>query len=354
MGDIYFSGRSETQEIPPLDLPDSSKAYGKKRKKRSLPIKIAVAFLLAAAIIMSAAFAYVYDLMGRTNYNEQGNKPNVYVNSDDLMQDERVINILFIGVDARVPDVNSRSDSMLLFSIDKNNDKIKLTSFMRDTWVMLPESKSYAKLNASCTYGGAQYVIDTIEYNFNLKIDSYVLVDFNAFMSIIDSLGGVNVEVTEKEAKTMRDEYFFKTQAGESVLMNGNEALWYSRIRYLDSDFMRTFRQRKVVSAVVEKSTDISIFKLTDILKDILPVVETDLNPLELTKLAMGAAFIYRNYDIKQARIPADDTWQSAKKKGQDVLEADLGANQKYLEDFLYKPDSVDETATESKSNAGG
>ena len=142
----------------------------------------------------------------------------------------------------------------------------------------------------------------------------------------------------------MQDEYFFKTQAGDSVHLNGNEALWYSRIRYLDSDFMRTYRQRKVVTAIIQKARNTSLFELIDIVKDILPVVETDLNPVKLTKLAMGALIIYRNYDIEQARIPADDTWKSANKKGQDVLEADLGANQKYLEDFLYKPDLQEET----------
>ncbi len=348
MGDVYFSGRSNTQDIPPIGQPDTNQQRKKNGNKKHLPFKLAIAFLLAVAIILTGTFAYVYDLMRRTNFNEQGNKPNVYVNSGDLMQDKNVLNILLLGVDARVPNVNSRSDSMLLFSIDKNNKKMKLTSFMRDTWVMLPESKSYAKLNASCTYGGAQYVIDTIEYNFNIKIDSYVLVDFNAFMSIIDSLGGIDLEITQEEAKTMRDEYFFKTQAGDSVHLDGNEALWYSRIRYLDSDFMRTYRQRKVVTAIVQKAGNTSLFKLSDILKDILPVVETDLNPLELTKLAMGALIIYRNYDIEQARIPADDTWKSANKKGQDVLEADLGANQKYLENFLYKFDVQKETQSDT------
>lgn len=344
MGDVYFSGRSDTQDILPTNLPEKNQKQKKNGKKKFLPFKIAIVFLLVTAIVLTGSFAYVYDLMRRTNFNEQGNKPNVYVNSGDLMQDKNVLNILLLGVDARVPNVNSRSDSMLLFSIDKNNKKIKLTSFMRDTWVMLPESKTYAKLNASCTYGGAQYVIDTIEYNFNIKIDSYVLVDFNSFMSIIDSLGGVDLEITQKEAKTMQDEYFFKTQAGDSVHLNGNEALWYSRIRYLDSDFMRTYRQRKVVTAIIQKARNTSLFELIDIVKDILPVVETDLNPDKLTKLAMGALIIYRNYDIEQARIPADDTWKSANKKGQDVLEADLGANQKYLEDFLYKPDLQEET----------
>jgi polyisoprenyl-teichoic acid--peptidoglycan teichoic acid transferase len=345
MGDIYFSGRTNTEEIPPLNQPGPPPLPPKKNKKRFLPLKIAVAFLLIVVVVFSAGFLYVYSLMRTTDYNEEGHKDNVYVDSNILKQDENVINILFIGVDARVEDTASRSDSMILFSIDKNNNKIKLTSFMRDTWVDIPD-KGFAKLNAACTYGGAQLVMDTLEYNLNIKINNYILVDFDAFMTIIDKLGGIEVEITDKEAETMRDDYFFKTQPGSDVHLDGNEALWYCRIRYLDSDFMRTFRQRKVVTSIIDKAEKTGIIELTGILKDVLPIVETDINPLDLTKLAMGATMLYRGYDIEQARIPADDTWHNATKKGQAVLEADIGANQIYLEDFLYKPDSEKETAT--------
>jgi LCP family protein required for cell wall assembly len=282
--------------------------------------------------------------MQKTDYNELGNKSNVYVNTSDLMQNENVINILFIGVDARAQDIASRSDSMILFSIDKNNKKIKLTSFLRDTWVSMPQTKKYAKLNAACMYGGAQYVIDTIEYNFNIKVDNYILVDFVAFETIVDKLGGIQVEVTQKEANNMREEYDLNIEAGENILLDGNEALWYSRIRHLDSDFMRTLRQRKVMSSMIEKAKETGIIELMDILQDILPLAETDINPIELSKLAIGAGLIYIQYDIEQTRIPAEGTWKNATIYGQAVLEADIDANQQYLEYFLYTPDTEKET----------
>lgn len=351
MNDIYFSNQSNTQPIPPLNpnnepLPKPSPKQNKRRKKRFLFVKFVFSLFLVFAIALSASFAYIYTLMRKTDYNELGNRDNVYVNTADLMQNEKVVNILFVGVDARTQNEKSRSDSMILFSIDKNNKKIKLTSFMRDTWVNMPETKKYAKLNAACTYGGAQYVIDTIEYNFNVKIDNYILVDFESFKTIVDKLGGIQVEVTPKEAKNMREEFFLDIQAGESVLLDGNEALWYSRIRYLDSDFFRTQRQRKVITSVIEKARKTGKFELVDILEDILPLAETDLDPMELTKLAIGAGLIYIRYDIEQTRIPADDTWKNATKKGQSVLEADIGANQKHLKDFLYTPDAEKETTS--------
>ena len=129
---------------------------------------------------------------------------NVYVDSSTLMHDSKVTNILLIGVDGSSSDTSLRSDTMLMVSIDRNNKKIKLTSFLRDTWAVIPSTKSYNKLNAACSYGGAQLVMDTIEYNYNVKIDHYMLVGFDMFETIIDSVGGIDVEVTEKEAQFMR------------------------------------------------------------------------------------------------------------------------------------------------------
>lgn len=344
MDDIFFSKKADTQELPPLEpKPGTTRDINSKSKKRFSLLKAFLLLMLAAVFVFLASFGYIYNMMRKTDYNPAGHKSNVYVDNNDLMSDKNVLNILFIGVDARAQDVASRADSMILFSIDKNNKKIKLTSFMRDTWVDIPD-RGFSKLNAACTYGGAQYIMDTIEYNFNIKIDSYVMVDFDAFMTIIDKLGGINVEITDKEAKNLRDEFYLKTQAGASVHLDGNEALWYCRIRYLDSDFMRTFRQRKVITAIIEKAKSTNLSELVDILKGILPVVETDLNPLDLTKLAVGAASVYIRYDVEQFRIPADGTWENATKKGQSVLLANLGENQKLLKDFLYMPESENQT----------
>ncbi len=138
--------------------------------------------------------------MGSFNYNEAGHKNNVYVDESNLFSSKDVTNILFLGVDRRNADEKSRSDTMMMLSIDRANKKLKLTSFLRDSWVYIPDH-GYAKLNASCSWGGAQLVMDTLEYNFNVKIDHYVLVDFDMFKSIVNKLGGITVEVTEKEGK---------------------------------------------------------------------------------------------------------------------------------------------------------
>jgi len=345
MDDVHFSDYKSDANSPSPEIQQEVPAKtGKKSKKRFVLLKTVFALLLAAVLVFSASFGYIYNLMRTTNYNEAGHKANVYVNSSDLMQDKNVVNILFIGVDRRAQDIASRSDSMILFSIDKNNKKIKLTSFMRDTWVDIPD-KGFAKLNAACTYGGAQLVMDTLEKNFNVHIDHYLLVDFDTFAGIVNKLGGVNVEITKSEATYMRDKVHLKVSAGSSVHLNGNEALWYCRIRYLDSDFMRTFRQRKVVTSIIQEAGKTSLPKLINLVKGILPFVETDLNPLDLTKLAIGAGFSYIKYDVEQKRVPANGTWKNAMIKGQAVLQTDLGANQDMLRNYLYTNEQASETS---------
>lgn len=319
-------------------MEDIKSGRKKRRRKKHVVLKI---FLALIALILVAAIAggtYLYRLMGSFNYNEAGHKNNVYVDESNLFSSKDVTNILFLGVDRRNADESSRSDTMMMVSIDRANKKLKLTSFLRDSWVYIPDN-GYAKLNASCSWGGAQLVMDTLEYNFNAKIDHYVLVDFDMFKNIVNKLGGITVEVTEKEAKYMRNDVHLDIQAGEAVQLDGNEALWYCRIRYLDSDFMRTQRQRKVISAIIDKAKSTPIPTLIEMVQEILPDVETDMKQSDLMKLASGAALSYMRYDVEQMRIPADGTWKSKTIKGQDVLSLDIEKNQQLLYDFLYTKD---------------
>ena len=347
-----YDRRPPQQQRPPQcgkpgqPMEDIKSGRPKHRRKKHVVLKI---FLALIALILVAAIAggsYLYHLMGSFNYNEAGHKNNVYVDESKLFSSKNVTNILFLGVDRRNADQNSRSDTMMMLSIDRVNKKLKLTSFLRDSWVYIPDH-GYAKLNASCSWGGAQLVMDTLEYNFNVKIDHYVLVDFEMFKNIVNKLGGITVEVTEKEAKYMRNEVHLDIQAGENVKLDGNEALWYCRIRYLDSDFMRTQRQRKVISAIIEKAKSTPIPTLIEMVQEILPDVETDLTQSELMKLASGAALSYIRYDVEQMRIPVDGTWKSKTIKGQDVLSLNIEKNQQLLHDFLY---TKDEEKTTQKS----
>ncbi len=317
--------------------PPPEKNNKKPKKKRGFFRKIK-ALILIAAIIFGIGTGLIYFTFSSVNYTETGHSKNVFLDSSSLMQSPMVQNILLIGVDRRNPDDSSRSDTMLLVSVNSATRKIKLTSFMRDSYVYIPEMKTNAKLNAACTRGGAQTVMDTIEYNFNIRIDHYMMVDFTMFEDIINGLGGVNVEVTEKEAVYMRDiVHLQNVVSGESVHLNGNEALWYCRIRKLDSDFMRTGRQRKVMTALINKCKRTNPVELYKLMGDIVSRVETDMSPLSLTWLAVNGLIRYLHYDIEQGSVPADGTWKSKSIDGQSVLSLDLNKNVKYLEEFIYE-----------------
>ncbi len=352
--DIYISRNRQTESYADYDLdefesdnyenipdeedPEPEEPPKKKKKRKSKLFRTVRAVVLLVILLAGMGTALVYHTFSSVNYTETGHKDNVFLDSDTLIQSASVKNILLIGVDRRNPDDTSRSDTMLMVSINTATKKIKLTSFMRDSYVYIPEKKKSAKLNAACTWGGAQMVMDTIEYNFNVEIDHYMLVDFSMFESIVDGLGGVTVEITEKEAKYMRDAvHLTNIKAGEAVHLNGKEALWYCRIRKLDSDFMRTERQRKVMTAIIDNCKSTSPAKLYEIVGDVLSRVETDMSPASLTGLAINGLFRYLHYDIEQGSVPAEGTWKSKSVSGQSVLSLDLGANIAYLKEFIYE-----------------
>ena len=189
-------------------------------------------------------------------------------------------------------------------------------------------------MNASFSNDGAQGVMDTIEYNFGIDVHDYVSVDFEAFETIIDLLGGVTVDgVTEKEAKYMNREAKTSIKAGSNH-MDGYEALWYCRIRKLDSDFYRTQRQRKVLSAVIDKLRA-DPEKLLDILNEAMPYVTTSISKKEIKSIGKSA-LTYVNYEVLQQQIPADKTWRDGNVNGSYVIDFDIAENKAILQEFIY------------------
>lgn len=334
---------SPKRPVPPQDISSGAK---KKSSKKKIGcgcgcLGVIAIFLIIVGVIGFSVFRVANSLLSEMKYDDTIHS-NVFVNEEDLFKSDEVTNILLIGVDRRQSEESSRSDTMMLLSIDRANKKIKLTSFMRDMWVDIP-GEGYAKINSSCMWGGPQLVMDTIEYNFNVDIDDYMLVDFDMFTKIVDGLGGVQVEVTEKEAA-----YFgsgkryappMKIDAG-NTLLDGEEALWYCRIRYLDDDFHRTERQRKVISAIIDKAKDTKPQELIEIGKEVMPYVETSIPQSELMKLGLGALVSYMHYEVEQQQIPADDTWEYGTKKGMSVILIDVEKNKNILYDFIYAPDT--------------
>jgi LCP family protein required for cell wall assembly len=315
----------------------SNKSSGKKRKHKKPKIaQIIIAIILIIVIIIVGTLALI---INRVNYNDK--IENAYVSSSELTSSDDVKNILLLGVDKRAwedEDADTRSDTMMLVSLDTVHHQIKLTSFLRDTWVYIPTLDYKQRLNAACSSGGYQGVVDAIEYNFGIAIDGYAVVDFEMFEVLVDSLGGVDVDVTEAEANEVTNNPYVYgdvvLESGEHTL-TGEQALAYCRIRKIDTDFVRTERQRTVMTAIINNAKHSNPIKLLNMAYKSAPYIETDLSKSEIRSLAMTAVTCLSG-DIEQQKVPFDGTWDYSTINGNSVITINLESNKQQLYDYIY------------------
>ena len=308
----------------------SGKASGKKKKKKTLKAVLSafLAFIIFISAILSSAVAYVL-----SGYNAQVLGENIHTDEGALLYSSSVYNILLMGIDTLDTGDASRSDAMILLSLDMKSRKIKLTSFLRDSYVNIP-GYGNMKLNAACVYGGPQLVCDTIEANFGIRIDDYAKIGYDMFIKIIDAVGGVNIEeIDETESAALRREGL-DIPSGYDVHLSGNEALHYCRIRKGQDDFYRTGRQREVISLVLKKlplSNPVTLFKTA---KEIAGTIECSIEKSRLISLLRAVLLIFG--DIEQMTVPAPGTWYNDTKNYQAVLVVDFEENKELLNEFLY------------------
>lgn len=274
------------------------------------------------------------------------------ISSDD------VYNILLIGTDARNKTDRGRADTIVLASINTKEEKIFLTSFLRDIYVTIPGVGSN-RLNAAYVYGGSSLLIKTIEQNFGIKIDNYMKTDFFSFIDIIDSVGTVDLEVTAEEISYMnryirevnqlsgidkKDGQIDEADAG-LLNMNGKQALAYARLRKVGSDFTRTDRQRKVLMEVAKKLKKMSRGEQMQVLRDALPNVVTDLTEDEFKAMILDSSE-YMTYQIKCMTVPVNGSWKYMTVKGMSVIGIDFDKNKKAIEEWIYPTSETDTSGT--------
>ncbi len=231
----------------------------------------------------------------------------------EKINDKNVLNILLIGSDASASDPNranvtdkGNTDVMMLCSINPEKKTIKLVSFMRDSYTYLDKFDRYAKLNAACANGGPGYLVETIENNYKIEIDGYVMVDFDSFIHVIDVLGGVRVDVPVYIAN-----YFGKGfPSGNNVLLNGEQALGFSRVRYTDAngDVSRVARQRQVITALIESCKGATLSEINAVADVILANVRTNISRKAIFSYAAKAVTDgWPNFEISQLTMPTPD-----------------------------------------------
>lgn len=357
--DAFPSGQGEKvkREVQYEDISSNSNS-GKGGSSKKPVIIAVVASLLVVLIAIAGVVLYNYnDILNQLNYKKS--EKNKYVDENELTRGDGITNILLIGSDTRVSDTSgSRSDTTILLSVDTKSKQLKLASFLRDTYIEIPE-KGNNKLNAAFSWGGSQLLMDTLEYNFKIDIDYYVAIDFEAFKDVIDRLGGVDVEITDAEARYINSqdhmtweeiEAFPNTISGGMNHFTGAQALWYCRIRYLDSDFNRTQRQRKTLNAALQAAKGKNISELLDIAKFGASLVTTDITKQQINTYTQQA-LSFLKYDIVGIQIPADGTWENISTQAGDSLGMDLEKNKEALNSFIYGGVYVEPTEVEQENN---
>lgn len=284
--------------------------------------------------------------------NEGNNEEDVYINRDNtnLLSHPNVLNIMLFGADQYGQ--GGLSDTMILMSIDSAHEKIKLTSFLRDTYVNIPYTCNH-KLNYAYAVGGASLSIQTIEQNYGIKIDRYATVNFSTFRDIVDILGGVEVEVTYNEIGYINAQLWENGQSDHHlyaepglVRLDGYQALWYARNRggtyggvtYGGDDWDRTERQRKFISAIIEQTKNASISDIVDIVNAVGPNVTTDIKKAEITDLFLKHALTFLQYDVEQCSMPSDGRWGYGwNDAGSVILVNDWYGAREDLAKFIYE-----------------
>ncbi len=255
----------------------------------------------------------------------------------DKIEVEDVINIMLLGQDASNGVWRTRTDTMILCTIHTKDRTMSLTSFQRDLYVYIPGYGGYHKLNSAYVFGGYEMFKDTMAYNFGLEIDFILHVKYEQFAQVVDILGGVDIDLTAAEAVYLND-YYLEVRGEQWYLtegrnhLTGTQAFHYSRIRYLDSDFYRTGRQRKVLSAIFDAYKQKPVTELLTVTAEIMPLLHTyDLEKEEVYNYIFTLAPMLSGCTIQSYQIPYAGSWQSASADGMYIIDADLEANRNYL-----------------------
>jgi LCP family protein required for cell wall assembly len=253
------------------------------------------------------------------------------------------LNILLIGEDAAREGQNGRSDTMMLVQLDPAGGSVKLVSFLRDLYVPIRGHGS-TRLNAAYVFGGEQLLCETLTDLFGVRIDRTAKVDFASLASLIDRMGGVELQISEAERKALngilatycKERGITARQVEQSglVRMTGLQALSYSRVRSLDSDFVRVSRQQQLLAALLRQAAALDPLSLAGLAVECMGSVETDLSLNDL--MALLPILWQRNQlTLSTARVPYDGTCRDIKTGGKWVLETDTEANARLLAEFL-------------------
>lgn len=335
----------------------------KKSKKKSSKAKrwgiIFAIELILIIILVPVVFVYAKLSLVRTASKDDVDKARIVINEDVPVVTQTALkghrNIAFFGVDSRDGslETGTRSDSIIIVSIDQKTKDVKLTSVYRDTCLRVP-GYGLTKATHAYAYGGAELAMSMLNTNLDLDITEFATVDFGVLAKIIDAIGGIDIEVSDAEFSLINaliKEQNRVTGSDSPYLdysgfqhLNGTQATAYARIRKIDSDFKRSERQRLVLSKIFEKAKTADIGTLLNMVDTILPEVYTNLSSTELISLAKDI-FSYNIAD--QNGFPFEKTTGSLQSDGLSYVFAEgLEQNVKELHSYLFNNTEYEPSST--------
>ena len=366
-------------------------------------IGLIASLLLVIVLIVVLLFNHYYSLLDTDAVKVNNSKPMTYSDValsradtiDKEAEDEKmrkqlsekgekisnseVMNILLIGEDLRDTqnETAGNTDVMMIISVNTKDKTITMTSIMRDCYVNFQDANGWwysTRINAAYWHGGVELTQKTIEDYLGIQIDRYVLVNFKVFIDIVDTLGGLDLKVTDEEANGYPDadpngdntrgmqnpldeqNKFLGNKKGTDYIkkggklhLNGNQALAYARLRHIgNADYERTERQRKVIKQMIKKSRSLSLVEMDKLANKIFPQIKTNVTKTELAQLLLDM-LDYRNYELQEMRVPADNTFTNQVISGMDVLSVDFNANAQLFKELVYGTVEVSENGEEQK-----
>ena len=347
---------------------------GKKGKKKNVKRTILVVEIVLIIVLILGLLLW-HNFFGKINYDST-TMNDVEVNNLDTETEELLSNyttLALFGVDNRSNGNldSGNSDSIILVSIDNDTKEVKMVSVQRDTYLQVAEG-TYRKCNYAYNHGGVESAISMLNTNLDLKISGYVSVDFYALASIVDDLGGLELEITQKMIDTDNPETGQNALAGyiaevENVLkyypneedyfkmsdcyfdspgtykLNGAQVVGYCRNRYaVNNDYGRAENQRIVIKKIVEKAKKASVSQLNDIAQDVFPSISTSLSLSQILSMASAVG----DYEIAESTgFPfALKSAKISKTTGSVLVPCTLTSNVSKLHEFMYGQENYDPT----------
>ena len=367
--------RDDAQEFEDLSSYSSSKEYNKRRKNRRghTVLKCILGVFCALLIVFGSGLIYIathlLDDLTTTNITKD---PTALGIDPSVTMDDSIKNIALFGLDQRsaYSDDSTRSDVIMVLTVDNKHKKLKITSILRDSYVSIEGENSNGvhvdymdKINAAYAEGGYELAIRTLNRNFGLNIMDYVTIDFTDTAAIVDAFGGVEISLTAEEKweinqnlwnlsqeteGLIKDSDFLADANGQVVdlagaeysdsveLLNGNQAVAYGRIRNIGYDYQRVERQQIVFKALMNRVTQLSFGEYPSLISQLMPYCETS---LDLTDAIGMTPILTSDFTIETISIP-DINYETDLADDGSYLNYDLERAGHRIDSFINEEDS--------------